>query len=265
MREENVMELDPLLKPAMKLLFKGKSDFEKNARAYGLSEESIHYGLQQCYGYRTCKPIPRYQVLGHIIKLQSGYGRELHNAPLPGKAREKINRIVSESHFNSNRREKLRHFLEELYRWKRYLESLTCEQLQAYDCIYWDFSSNVLNGLIPLPIVLLGRWASDHLPTRKDEAAFRRDILEKIENSDLREFVKNSYVMSESGKEYLLKRGLSEQWVKALKNILDSIHYRNRSATKYRVLMDYLIRKGIIVKGVNYSTRGRCNYYRVEL
>jgi hypothetical protein len=47
--------------------------------------------------------------------------------------------------------------------------------------------------------------------------------------------------------------------------VLESIEYSNKSGTKYIDFMKYLIKKEVIELKVNYSTHGRCNYYKINL
>jgi hypothetical protein len=137
--------------------------------------------------------------------------------------------------------------------------------MRAMEAIYWDFSVHVFNNHIPLPTTLLGRWVSGDLPARKPVERFEEDILNKIECDTDRELFIDSYYLDCTGKRYVLKKTVTEEKKLAMRKVLKSIGYANKSNTKYIEFMKYLIKKEVIELKVVYSTHGRCNYYKINL
>jgi hypothetical protein len=153
---------------------------------------------------------------------------------------------VKESSFTKNRKNKLKVFLLEMVSWRQYLKYITFEQIRVMEAIYWDFSVHVIKNHIPLPTTLLGRWVSGDLPARKPVGRFEEDILNKIECDTDRELFMNSYYLDCTGKQYVLKKTVTEEEKLAIRKVLKSIGYANKSNTKYIEFMNYLIKKEII-------------------
>lgn len=181
------------------------------------------------------------------------------------KTLERIDQLVEESSFSKNRKLKLRIFLLEMATWKLYLRHLPFEQIMAMEALYWDLSVHVFNNFIPLPTVLLGRWVSCDIPARKPVDRFKQDIIAKLESDTDRELFLNSYYLDRTSKRYVLKKTVTDEEKLAMRKILRSINYANKSSTKYIDFMKYLIKKGVIELKLAYSTYGRCNYYKINL
>ncbi len=259
------MKTDGSLKDMMKFIFPNRGEFIKQAQINGLSDDVIHYGLKVCYDYNGYIDIPRDQLLSRIIRMQSAYNREIRYQDPPKKVMERITRFATESHFTKNRKEKLSCFMVELYRWKNYLSNLTYAQLRQYDCLYWNFSDYIMSEYYPLPVSLISKWVTQHIPLRKEAIRFKQDILDRVNHPEIREFLLRCYSLNTAGTEFLLEKNLPCEVLSHLEKILRKINYRNNSKSKYRIYMEYLISKGILEKSVNYSTKGRCNYFKIIL
>lgn len=181
------------------------------------------------------------------------------------KTLERIDQLVEESSFSKNRKLKLRIFLLEMATWKLYLKHLPFEQMMAMEALYWDISANLFNKYIPLPTVLLGRWVSGDIPARKPAERFEQDIIAKLECDTDRELFLNAYYLDRTGTRYVLKKTVTDEEKLAMRKILRSINYANKSSTKYIDFMKYLIQKEVIELKLSYSTHGRCNYYKINL
>jgi len=78
-----------------------------------------------------------------------------------------IQELVDKSHFKKNRKRRLRLFLINLYQWEYYIRNLPEKVSKIYDNIYNKFSYYINNeNLTPLPVALMGRWASLYIPGR---------------------------------------------------------------------------------------------------
>lgn len=67
----------------------------------------------------------------------------------------------------------------------------------------------------------------------------------------------NAYYLDCTGKRYVLKKSVDDEEKQAIKKVLDSIGYSNKSGTKYVDFMKYLIKKEVLELIVSYSTHGK--------
>lgn len=207
----------------------------------------------------------RRRILNQIQRTNREFGISKNSIKINQKSLDQVDLLVQESVFSKNRKEKLRIFLIELIRWRKYFESLTYEQLRAMEGIYWEVSVHALNGLTPLPSSLLGRWVSGDVPARKPVDAFMNDIIAKIKNDDRKLLFMNAYYLDKTGKKYVLKKSVTEEQKSEMRKILNEISYSNKSGTKYIDFLKYLIDKKMVELKVQYSTLGKCKYYKINI
>lgn len=179
---------------------------------------------------------------------------------MPDFIHHKIDMLVNESHFKKNRRRRLRFFLNQLYQWDHYIHNLPKEIVKLYDEIYKYFSHYIENDLTPLPVVLMGRWAGGYIPGRipVDKIHGEKAMLSY-------NFIKQYYQIDSINRFYVLKGGLDDEaWEKLEDHFLEDLGYRNKSGSKYKYFLDYLVKTGILTKCENYSTNCKSNYYRIN-
>jgi hypothetical protein len=179
---------------------------------------------------------------------------------VPDLIHQKIDMLLIESPFRKNRRRRLRFFLNQLYQWEHYIHNLPRELVKLYDEIYKYFSHFIENGLTPLPVVLMGRWAGGYIPGRIpiDKIHGEKAVLSYS-------FIKQYYQIDSINRFYVLKGGLDDEALEKLEyHFLENLAYRNKSGSKYKYFLDYLIKTGTLTKCENYSTNCRSNYYKIN-
>lgn len=205
------------------------------------------------------------RVLKQVRDMNYRIGLGKSSIKLSEKTLGRIDQLVEASCFTKNRKAKLRVFLFEMARWRRYITNMPVEQLYAMDAIYWDFSVHVINNHIPLPSSLLGSWVSGDVPARKPAERFEQEILNRLKDDAAVKLFRDSYYLDRTGRRYVLRRSVTEQERRVMEKALRSIGYSNKSGTKYREFMKYLISRGVVELKVSYSTHGRCNYYTINI
>ncbi|HPC43037.1 MAG TPA: hypothetical protein PLD91_19130 [Spirochaetota bacterium] len=205
------------------------------------------------------------RILNQIQRINRDFGISKNLIKINQKSQDQVDLLVRESEFSKNRKDKLRIFLIELIRWRKYFESLTYEQLRAMEGIYWDVTVHALNGLTPLPSTLLGRWVSGDVPARKPADAFMNDIIAKIKNEDKKLLFMDAYYLDKTGKKYVLKKSITEEQKSEMRKIMNEISYCNKSGTKYIDFLKYLIAEKVVELKVQYSTLGKCKYYKINI
>lgn len=190
------------------------------------------------------------------------YSNKISKYKISKDIEERINTIVNESPFKKNRKRRLRFFLAKLHEWDYFTHHLPKEIVKLYDKIYQDFAQNIKKGLTPLPIALLGRWIGGYFPGRIP--------VEKIngKNAILRgyySFINQYYQIESTNRFYVLKRDLDDKAIESLELVfIEQLKYQNKSTSKYKFFIDYLIKIGLLTKCVNYSTNCKCNHYRIK-
>lgn len=190
------------------------------------------------------------------------YSNKIRKYKISKDIEERINTIVNESPFKKNRKRRLRFFLAKLHEWDYFTHHLPKEIVKIYDTIYLDFAQNIEKGLTPLPIALLGRWIGGYFPGRIP--------VEKIngKNAILRgyySFINQYYQIESTNRFYVLKRDLDDKAIESLELVfIEQLKYQNKSTSKYKFFIDYLIKIGLLTKCANYSTNCKCNHYRIK-
>lgn len=205
------------------------------------------------------------RILNQVNRINRDFGIKKLSYKIKQESLDHVEQLVQESDFSKNRKEKLKLFLFELIRWRQYFDNLTYEQLRAMEGIYWDISIHALNGLTPLPSSLLGRWVSGDVPDRKPADAFMNDIIAKIKDESTRAMFMGAYYLDKTGKKYVLKKSLTEEQKSEMRKTLNEIGYCNKSGTKYIDFLKYLIKKKIVELKVQYSSLGKCKYYKINI
>jgi hypothetical protein len=254
----------------VKLLFKNKNIFIKKSKGI-LSPEAIDYAIQTYFSPKKRKFTDaeraerKKQILYQVNLLNYEFDIFQCSFKYMEKDIEQVEQLISESGFTKSRKEKLRFFLLSMIRWSRFIENLSYEHLKALEGIYWDLSIHVANGLTPLPATLMGHWVSCDLPARKSAERFERDIINKLLNVIDRALFMNSYYLDKTGSMYILKKSVTDEDKEIMRAILEHIGYINNSGTKYIDFLKYLIKKDAVELKVQYSTHGKCKYYKINI